>query len=384
VPESGALTAVVSGGGTGGHLYPALALLAGLEEVRKDIHPFFLGARRGLEARILPEGEVDHLLLPVQPFHRGAVLGNLAVLAGLLHSLFLAGEAFSRLRPGVVVVTGGYAGGPAGIVAGLMGVPLALQEQNAYPGITTRLLSRWAAQIHLAFPEARELLPARARLRARVSGNPIRPPVTATKGEARAAFGLNPKGSVVLVTGGSQGSAALNQGVLEMVRGLASGLHPLPQGLQLLWVTGPAHLEAMNGAVKELGNPGWVQLRGYTRNMPLAMRGASVAISRSGAMTTSELLAYGVPAILVPLPTSAGGHQVRNARSLEAAGAAIHLPEEALTGAALWASLYEVLSHEDRHRGMVEAALQRGRPQATRIIAEAVADLLPRAREVST
>jgi len=152
--------AVFSGGGTGGHLYPALALAEALAALRPDLRLFFVGARRGVEARILPERGLDHLLLPVRGFRRGRFLENLAVFWALLRSLAITGQLFSELRPGIVVVTGGYAGGPAGLVAGIMGIPLALQEQNAHPGLTTRVLSRWSRQLHLAFPEARRPRPA--------------------------------------------------------------------------------------------------------------------------------------------------------------------------------------------------------------------------------
>jgi UDP-N-acetylglucosamine--N-acetylmuramyl-(pentapeptide) pyrophosphoryl-undecaprenol N-acetylglucosamine transferase len=374
--------AIFSGGGTGGHLYPALALLEGVQAIRHDLRPFFLGAQRGLEARVVPEQGLENLLLPVQGFRRASLWGNLEVLAGLFRSLLLTAETFSRLRPGVVVVTGGYAGGPAGLMAGLMGIPLALQEQNARPGITTRVLSRWAAQVHLAYPEARDLLPPRSRSRSRVSGNPIRPPVAETQVEARVALGLDPQARVVLVTGGSQGSVALNEGVMAMVRSLVSGELKCPPDVQLLWVTGPNHLERITQEITALGLPNWVRLKGYLREMPLAMRGATVAVSRAGAMTTSELLAYGIPSILVPLPTSAGDHQARNAESLEAAGAAIHLPEEELTASTLWGSLNGILEDDDLLGAMEGAALKRGRPQATRQIAEAVALLLPSPREV--
>lgn len=382
MPRPPETVAIFSGGGTGGHLYPALALMEGLQAIRPDLRPFFLGAQRGLEAQVVPGRGLENLLLPVEGFRRGALWKNLGVLAGLFRSLLLTAETFSRLRPSLVVVTGGYAGGPAGLVAGLMRVPLALQEQNAHPGITTRVLSRWAAQVHLAFPEAREILPPGSRARARISGNPIRPPVSETPEEARVAFGLDPQGRVVLVTGGSQGSAALNKGILALVRSLVSGDHERPSDLQLLWVTGPGHLAGIAHEVAALGMPEWIRLEGYIQEMPLALRCATVAVSRAGAMTTSEFLAQGIPAILVPLPTSAADHQTRNAESLETAGAAVHIPEERLTASTLWEALSGILQDDPLLRAMEGAARARGRPQATREIAESLALLLPGTREV--
>lgn len=379
--RAGETVAVFSGGGTGGHLYPALALAAGLQRLRPEVRPFFVGAQRGLEARVLPERGVDHLLLPVRGFRRGVLLENLGVLAGLFRSLLLAGEVFNRIRPGVVVVTGGFAGGPAGIMAGLMGIPLALQEQNAEPGITTRVLSRWSKQIHLAFPEARERLPRRARMRARISGNPIRTPEgrgpQVGTASARSHFGLDPEAPVVLVVGGSQGSRALNEAVLGMVRLVSSGNPPGPGDVQVLWGTGTAHLAEIREGLRTLGDPGWVRVVDYFHDMPRALDAASLAVSRAGAMATSELLAWGIPSILVPLPTAAADHQTRNAESLEAAGAALHLSESRLSGQTLWDTVHGVLTDAERLRSMSRAALDRARPDAALEIARSLSTLLP-------
>jgi UDP-N-acetylglucosamine--N-acetylmuramyl-(pentapeptide) pyrophosphoryl-undecaprenol N-acetylglucosamine transferase len=369
--------AVFSGGGTGGHLYPALALADALGTLRPDVAPFFVGAARGLEARILPEKNLPHQLLPVRGFRRGRILENVAVLWALIRSLALTGELFCRIRPHLVVVTGGYAGGPAGIVAGLMGIPLALQEQNARPGFTTRVLSRWAMQVHLAFPEARDALPPAGRTRSRISGNPVREMVPPDPGAARARFRLEPGSRVVLVVGGSQGSQALNQAVQEAVEAVEAGHVQRPDDLQILWASGPEHLSGVRRRMEELGGPDWVRVLGYIEDMPLALGIATMAVSRAGAMATSEFLAWGIPAILVPLPTAAADHQSRNAESLAAAGAGLHLAEAELSGESLWSALTSLLSTPGALEGMAEAARRRGRPHATRQIAEALAEHLP-------
>ena len=321
---------VFAGGGTGGHLYPALAIAEALVQLRPDVRPFFVGARRGLEARVLPARGLEHLLLPIRGFDRGAGLANLRVLPALARSLGQMAGLFQRLRPELVVVTGGYAGAPAGIMAVLSGVALALQEQNSVPGVTTRQLARFARQIHVAFPESRDRLPARARPRVLESGNPIRPPVALDRDEARRSFGLSPEAQVVLIVGGSQGSAALNRAVLETVRGVEEGSLPRSEGVELLWATGPAHLTGALEALKALGGPAWVQAVGYIDAMERALASADLAVSRAGAMATAEFLAWGVPAVLVPLPTAAADHQTMNALALAGAGAAVHLRESAL------------------------------------------------------
>lgn len=367
-----------AGGGTGGHLYPALALADALVSVRPDVRPYFLGARRGIEARVLPARAVEHHLLPVRGFARGAGWGaHLAVLPALARALAETVERVRTLHPGLVVVTGGYAGGPAGLVAAATGVPLALQEQNSVPGLVTRVLARRARQVHVAFPEAIGRLPAGARGRAAVSGNPVRPPVEIDDAQARAALGLDPDAPVVLVVGGSQGSAALNRatlGLVEAVEAQAGGRDP---GFQLLWSTGPSHVEPIRVALERTGDPAWVHAVGYLDDMPAALAVAALAVSRAGAMATSEFLAWGLPSVLVPLPTAAADHQTHNAEALAAAGAAIHLPESGVDGPTLLEAVRTLIENPARRGSMAERARERGRPGAAREIARSLAELLP-------
>ncbi len=368
---------VFSGGGTGGHLYPALALADALRSLRVDVRAFFVGASRGVEARVLPTRQEEHLLLPVAGFQRGRSWGNWRTLPALAASLARVGTLFRRLRPEVVVVTGGYAGGPAGLMAALMGIPLVLQEQNSVPGVTTRVLSRWARQIHVAFPEAVERLPARARPRTRCTGNPVRPALALDPGEAKTRFELPRTATVLLVVGGSQGSVALNRVVLDAVRAVARGDLTRPEGLHVLWSTGPAHHAEVIGALAEIGAEGWVRCLPYLEDMPSALAAADLAVSRAGAMATAELLNHGLPAILVPLPTAAADHQVRNARALAEAGAAVAMDEHGLTGAALWVDVLRLVVDGPFRARMSEAALRRAHPRAAEEIASAIADILP-------
>lgn len=366
---------VFSGGGTGGHLYPALAIADALRVLRPDVRVVFVGAERGLEARVLPERGEEHLLLPVQGIDRSALLGNWRAFTGLAVGLVRVLRLFSRIRPEVVVVTGGYAGAAAGIVAGLTGVPLVLQEQNSVPGAVTMLLTRFAARVHVAFPEAVDRLPA-ASARCVVSGNPVRSRSPKTRAEARAAFGIPEDATLALVTGGSQGSLGLNRGVTAYVEGVCRGdIERVPE-LHLLWATGRQHLEGVAEALQAAGAPGWVHALPYIEDVPAALVAADFALSRAGAMTTAELLNQGVPAILVPLPTAAANHQMHNARALEAAGAATVLPEDELTDDRLARALSELAVRRDLRADMSARALERARPHATVTIAADVAKLL--------
>jgi UDP-N-acetylglucosamine--N-acetylmuramyl-(pentapeptide) pyrophosphoryl-undecaprenol N-acetylglucosamine transferase len=375
--DSPRVVVVFSGGGTGGHLYPALTLASALVALRPDVRPFFVGSERGLEARVLAERGVDHLLLPVRGFVRGEALSNWRVVSSLGHSLSRVMVLFRALAPELVVVTGGYASGPAGIVAALGRVPLVVQEQNSVPGLTARVLSRWASQIHIAFPEAAARLPARVRNRVHVSGNPIEEPRPTDRAEARVVLGLRPEGFVVLVVGGSQGSAALNSAVLEAVRLIVRGEQPLPAGLQVLWSTGLAHAEVVRGALADVGAPTWVHTVDYIHDMPHALAAADLAISRAGAMATSEFLSWGLPSVLVPLPTAAANHQEQNALALAAAGAAAHLPERDLSGEMLWSPITRLADDPMRLESHRKAARERGCPESALRIATSLVGLLP-------
>ena len=366
---------VVSGGGTGGHLYPALAIADALRELRPDVRVLFIGAERGLEARVLPERGEQHVLLPVHGVDRAHPLSSWRALTGLATSLARVAGIFAHHRPEAVVVTGGYAGAPAGVMAGLTGVPLILQEQNSVPGAVTRLLTRWASRVHVAFPDAADRLPV-ARDRTRISGNPVRPASSGGREAARERFGVPSDAYLVVITGGSQGSLALNRVLSEAVRGIAGGELARPERLQLLWSTGPKHIDTVSSLLSECASPAWVHALPYIDEMPAALAAADLAVCRAGAMSTAELLNVGLPAILVPLPHAAADHQMHNARALEHAGVAVVAPESELTARTLLREVERLLSEPARLKGMRDAAHSLARPHAARDIASDVESFL--------
>lgn len=367
---------VMSGGGTGGHLYPALAIADALRAERPDVDVVFVGAERGIEARVLPERGEAHVLLPVRGIDRSNVLGSWRAFTGLFIGLARTMSSFARRRPDLVVVTGGYAGAAAGIAAGLMGIPLVLQEQNSYPGAVTRLLTRFATRIHVAFPEAIGHL-APAGTRCVVSGNPVRPPSESAQSDARVVFAIPGDATLTFVTGGSQGSRALNVALVGYVEEVVRGAFVRPGPLHLLWVTGPNHFDAVSTALTAAGEPDWVHTLPYCEDMLTALAAADFALCRAGAMTTAEMMNQGLPPILVPLPTSAEGHQMYNARALEAAGAARVLPESELTPQRLADEFAALLADPTILATMRVRARERARPEATARIASDVATLLP-------
>ena len=370
-----------SGGGTGGHLYPALAIADALRAKRPDVRAMFFGAERGLEAQVLPERGELHRLLPVHGIDRANLLKSARAVTGLFEALIQVVRCFDEHRPTVVVVTGGYAGAPAGIAAGLIGIPLVLQEQNSVPGLVTKLLTRWATRVHVAYPEALDYLPQMGD-RAFVTGNPVRPTSIRPRDKVRAEYGVPAPASLILVAGGSQGSLALNQILGEMLKSLNDGSLSKPSGLHVLWATGRKHIKPAEHLLEEFGSPEWIHTSAYIKDMPSVLEAADLAICRAGAMFTAELLNAGLPAVLVPLPTAAEGHQMQNALALEAAGVAVVSPQEGLTGDVLWAQVESLFGSPERLSDMTELAYSLARPNAASAIATDIELLLDLREEV--
>lgn len=368
---------VLAGGGTGGHLYPALNLAEELLRVG-DVVVTVVGARRGIDAVVLPQRGLPYRLLPVEPLYRQRPWRNLRSLVSFAVSLRQVGRLFEEFPPDVVVGTGGYASGPVLARAVRRGIPLALQEQNSAPGLTTRWFARRADQVHLAYPEAGARLRTKPGARITTYGNPIRPPATRPdRAAARRELGLGP-GPVVLVVGGSQGARPLNEALLEALERVDRGtLPPLPEGARLYWATGPAHHGAVGRRVARLGSPPAVRAVPYIEAMDRALAAADLAVSRAGAMAVAEMCAWGVPMVLVPFPHAVGDHQRRNAEALAAAGAARLVPQAALADdpAPLWIAVRALLLDDAERRRMAEAARARGRPDAARRIAAEIVEL---------
>ena len=366
-----------AGGGTGGHLYPALALAAAFQERDPSTEVFFVGAKRGIESRVLPERGVPHVLLPLEPIRRSRPWQNWRLLPALARTGVGLRSAFRRFRPDLVIGTGGYASGPVVGWAILRGIPAALQEQNSYPGFTTRLLAGRARQIHLAFPEALDHLKPGKNTQVFVHGNPIRPPdPAADRAASRAKFGLG-SGTVALVVGGSQGSRAVNEALLADLRGTAAGRLPArPEGMEILWATGPSHYDAVSAKLAELKVGDWVHAVPYIEDMPSALAASDLAVSRAGAMASAELCAWGIPSILVPLPTAAANHQHHNAVALAEAGAAVLVPEAELASGRLWGELIGLAGDDARRGALARGARERGHPNAAREIVASLAELL--------
>jgi UDP-N-acetylglucosamine--N-acetylmuramyl-(pentapeptide) pyrophosphoryl-undecaprenol N-acetylglucosamine transferase len=316
-----------------------------------------------VEARLLPSRDFRYHLLPSEPIYRRTWWKNVRwpVIAGQL--LRRVEELFAEEEPVAVLGTGGYASGPVVWWATRRGVPAAIQEQNAYPGLATRLLSRRAQHVYLGLPEARRLLRFGRDTRVFDTGNPITPPTPERRADALRLFGLGGSRPVLLVTGGSQGALAINQAVAGWI---ASGG---AEGLDVIWVTGRGTHEQF----ARHHRPPAVTVVDFLDPMADGYAVADLVVSRAGMITVAELCAWGLPSILVPLPTAAADHQTHNARVLAEAGASHLLRQDSLSATSLGDTVARLLADRASLRAMAERARARGRPHAA---AEIVSHLL--------
>jgi UDP-N-acetylglucosamine--N-acetylmuramyl-(pentapeptide) pyrophosphoryl-undecaprenol N-acetylglucosamine transferase len=350
-------------------VYPAIAIADAVTDLRPDARVVFAGTEDRLEARAVPEAGYALHPITAQGIQRSLspknLMAPLRVLQGLVQSWRLVGA----IQPDVAVGTGGYVSGPVLLAAWLRGRPLLVQEQNAYAGVTNRLLARLAERIHLAFPEAQEWVPAD---RAAVSGNPTRRSLReADPAAARSALRLPADGRVVLVMGGSLGSAALNEAVETHLDTLLA-----EEDVYVLWQTGTRYHEAIEERVDA---PPRLRLLEYIDRMDRAYAAADLVVCRAGALTCSELMVTGTPAVLVPSPNVVADHQTKNARSMERSGAARLLPEAELQDR-FADVVHDLLHASDARSQMAAAAREMARPEAAETIARDVLTLADRYR----
>jgi UDP-N-acetylglucosamine--N-acetylmuramyl-(pentapeptide) pyrophosphoryl-undecaprenol N-acetylglucosamine transferase len=349
---------LVAGGGTGGHLMPALALAGALRERVPGLEPVLVGAERGVEAHVLPARDFAYALLPAEPIYRRQWWRNAGQPLAALRVVRALGALFARERPVAAIGTGGYASAPAVWWAARQRLPTAIQEQNAFPGLATRLLAGRVDHVYLGLPEAARFLRPGRRTSMFDTGNPIIPPDPARRQAARARFGLDPARPTLVVTGGSQGALAINRAVDEWVRRGGA------DGLNLVWVTG----KGTHAEFAPLHAPPFRHVVDFLDPMADGWAVADLVVSRAGMLSVAELCAWGVASILVPLPTAAADHQTKNAEAMAAAGASVLLRQVDLDASSLGRLVGELLAEGVRRDRMAAAALRRGRPDAAAVI----------------
>lgn len=371
---------LVAGGGTGGHIYPALAIAAAVRRREPAAEFLFVGTSHGMEADLVPRAGYPLKTIHLYGFQRRLSLRNVGNLFWTLKSLWDVRKILREFRPDAAVGTGGYVCGPVIWAAARAGVPTLIQEQNAFPGVTNRILGRVADAVALGYAEAGPAFAGR-RAKVEVTGNPVRQDLlTADRTAAYRQFGFSPTARTLLVMGGSQGARSINRAALDLHRNLAGR-----KDIQILHITGKTDYNDIIHSLASGGLPDNDRAAGrlvvpYLHEMPAALAMADLAVSRAGAIGLAELTLRGVPSILVPYPFASENHQEINARALERRDAAIVVRDAELTGAVLGDLVGKLILDGERLRKMAAAAASMGHPHAAETIADMVLALTDRVR----
>lgn len=355
---------VLTGGGTGGHIYPAVAIGQAILQKWPQCEILYIGAEKGLENKIIPQVGFPLVTLAVEGWHR-------KISPQLVRAVWKAGKAFWRARhllrdfkPDLVIGTGGYVSFPVAAAAFSRHIPVILHEQNSLPGLANRLLAGGAREILLTFPAARFRFSARQQKKMTVTGLPVRPIILEQEREAGLSFfGFSPDKLTLLGVGGSQGARNINYAMLFVCR--KYGHDPR---VQIIHLTGEADYPIFQQRLTEWGidvaNNGNIIITPYLLEMEYALACADLCVGRSGAAFLAEITAKGIPGILIPYRYSAGGHQKFNAQALEEQGAVAVIPDNELTGDVLAQKIEKLLSDDAYRQSMAQKSKEAGKPAA--------------------
>jgi UDP-N-acetylglucosamine--N-acetylmuramyl-(pentapeptide) pyrophosphoryl-undecaprenol N-acetylglucosamine transferase len=368
---------LITGGGTGGHFYPALAVADLLRELDPQGEILFVGTGDGLESQAAPAAGYAFRKINAGKWPRRVSWRALSDFASLGKGYLQGIGVLREFQPQAVFASGGYVSVPLGLAAASLRVPLFLHEQNSVPGMANKLLSRWAKVTFTTFPHDKGTFPLRAKLVH--SGLPVRKKILQTdRVSGLKYFGLDPNLFTLLVTGGSRGARRLNQVMLEAYQRLFLGNSSLVQ-LQVIHLTGAAEYRPLCQQMDQMGinadKIGKIVIKPYLQEMEYALQAADLVICRAGAATLAEITALGLPGILIPYPFATGDHQYHNARYLERQGAAVLINEQELTPARLLAEIERLTGNRESLQEMSRRSLRIGRPQAGELIAHTLLDV---------
>jgi UDP-N-acetylglucosamine--N-acetylmuramyl-(pentapeptide) pyrophosphoryl-undecaprenol N-acetylglucosamine transferase len=353
---------VLTGGGTGGHIYPALAIASELQRLDPKTSFLYVGTEKGLEASLVPREGIPFEAIDISGFKRKLTWENARTVWRFIRAVSRSKQILREWRPDIVVGTGGYVCGPVVYAASRLGIPTLIHEQNVVPGLTNRFLARFATRIAVSFAESLAYFPAKKTV---YTGNPRATAVLHGNAEAaRRSLSLPADKKIVLVVGGSRGARAINEATLALAESMAD----FPD-CHFVYITGEVHYESIQAALRQrAGGPDNLTLLPYVHNMPDLLAATHVSVNRAGASTLAELTALGIPAILVPSPYVTNNHQEKNARGLERAGAAIVLLEKELNGTTLKQALASIVGDSEKWSHMHRQSRMMGKPDAAQQI----------------
>ena len=313
---------IISGGGTGGHIFPALSIADAIKAKHPDAKILFVGADNRMEMQRVPDAGYDIVGLPIAGFDRKNLLKNIKVLWKIFKSQRMAKKIIKEFAPQAAVGVGGYASGPTLKMAASMGIPTLIQEQNSYAGVTNKILSKSAEMICVAYDGMERFFPKEKII---LTGNPVRKNLLDMRGsrkEAMKAMGLDENRKCVLIVGGSLGARSINEGIIENIEKIRAN-----SDIQFIWQTGKLYFEEMKKRAGELGKPDNLTITDFVSDMASALSAADIVVSRAGAGSISEFALLGKAVILVPSPNVSEDHQTKNAMALVDKDAAIYVAD---------------------------------------------------------
>ncbi len=359
---------LISGGGTGGHIFPAVSIANALREMHPSCEILFVGALGRMEMERVPAAGYEIVGLPVQGFNRKNLFRNIPILWNLMKSMRKVRQVIKDFRPDVAIGVGGYASGAAMKVAAQMGIPVLLQEQNGFAGVTNKLLKNDAAKICVAYEGMERFFPAEKII---LTGNPVRQNLTqGNREEAYAHFSLSKEKKTLLIIGGSLGARTINNSVKTHLQLLAES------GVQVIWQTGKFYIDDCKKEAEKIANPNLI-VTDFVSRMDLAYAIADLVISRAGASSISELCLLGKPSVLVPSPNVAEDHQTHNAMALVRKNAAV-LVKDADAENDLIATTLDLLSNAEKLEELSANVLTLAERDSARRIADEVMKLVKR------
>jgi len=348
----------IAAGGTGGHIFPAIAIIKELTALNNDIEPFFIGSKNGIENKIVPEHNIPFLTISVQKIYRYFTFKHLLFPYFFIESLRQSLVIIKQYNIQAVIGCGGYVCGPIGLMAHYCNVPLFLQEQNSFPGLTIRKLSTYAQKIYLGNKSAEQYLPQEKTV---YTGNPIRNFPKVSKEQAIKFWQFDVNKKVIFVYGGSQGASAVNQTVLQIIPELTN------DNVQIIFQTGALEHNQIKQNLESYSN---VIVKDFIQDMHYAYTSADLVICRAGAISLAEINHFGLPSIIIPLPHSAGDHQQKNAESLVNYGAAEMILQNDLSSTTLLTKIRELFSDDTKLNRLSECSKILAKENSAEIIAK--------------
>jgi len=358
---------LLSGGGTGGHIYPALALIKEIKKMDPSVDFLYIGTEKGLESTLVKREKVPFKTIEITGFKRKISFENIKTITRFITGVRKSKRYIREFKPDVVIGTGGYVCGPVVYAAAKLGIPTIIHEQNSVPGLTNKFLSRYVNKVAVCFDEARIYFPAEKVI---LTGNPRASEVLGQDGlKGMVSVGLQPGKKSVLIVGGSRGARPINDAFLQVLDEIEK------KDYQVLYVTGEVHYQKVLDKVKEVGNPSNVIIKPFVHNMPEVLAGVDLIVARAGATTLAEITALGIPSILIPSPYVTNNHQEKNARTLSDKNAAILRLEKEFNGQQLIKDVDSVLLDSHRLQEMKNAATEIGIPDAAKRLYKVIKDL---------